>query len=132
MISDSIGDMLTIIRNGYAARLSKVRVTNSKMNRAICEVLKGEGYISEYSEKDRELSVKLRYVYTEDMLVRVPVITKVMRSSKPGRRHYIGANQIPRIKGGLGEVIISTSKGVMTGKAAKVECVGGEVLCTIW
>ena len=132
MISDSIADMLTIIRNGYLARLAKVKVRNSRLLRSLCEVLKSEGYITEYNEKGNELIVKLRYVYLEDMLTKVPVITKVIRISKPGRRHYVGVHSIPRVKGGLGDVILSTSRGVMTGKNAKVEGVGGEVLCTIW
>lgn len=132
MISDSIADMLTIIRNGYAARLTRVRIRNSKMNRAICEVLKKEGYISDYTEKEREVVIKLRYVYSEDMLSKLPVITKVSRFSKPGRRYYVAVSGIPRVKGGLGDVIVSTSKGIMMGKEAKVQGVGGEVLCTIW
>lgn len=132
MISDSIGDLLTIIRNGYAARLNKVAVRNSKMARAILETLKNEGYVSEYTEKEREVIVKLRYVYAEDMLKKVPVITHISRVSKPGLRVYKPYAEIPHVRGGLGTILMTTSKGVMTGSAAKKAQLGGEVLCKIW
>ncbi|GIW60496.1 MAG: hypothetical protein KatS3mg087_1562 [Patescibacteria group bacterium] len=82
--------------------------------------------------KGREVIVKLRYVYAEDMLKKVPVITHISRVSKPGLRVYRPYAEIPRVRGGLGTILMTTSKGVMTGNAAKKAQLGGEVLCKIW
>lgn len=132
MISDSLGDALTIIRNGYAARLPKVRLVNSKLNRAVCDVLKKYGFVGETAEKERDLVVRLRYVFDEDGVTKKPVIKHLSRVSKPGRRVYIPKEKLTKIRGGLGMLVISTPKGVMSGDDAKVAGIGGEPLCKVW
>jgi small subunit ribosomal protein S8 len=133
MISDPIGDMLTSIRNGYAARLKTVKVPTSKLKTALAQVLKGEGYVVDFSAvDDRTLEVKLRYVSVPNSLSKQPVLTGISRISKPGLRVYKDSGRMPRILGGLGTVIVSTSKGLMTAKEAKKQNVGGEVVCKVW
>jgi len=132
MISDSIGDMLTIIRNGYAARLKSVKIPTSKMKSALAGVLKGEGYVVDYSNDERTLEVKLRYVAVPNSLAKQPVLTGIARVSKPGLRVYRDSGKMPRVFGGLGTVIVSTSKGLMTAKEAKKQNVGGELVCKVW
>jgi small subunit ribosomal protein S8 len=132
MVHDAIGDMLTIIRNGYLAKLSRVKVMNSKMARALCVVLEKEGFIQSWSEKEREISVKLKYVYNDDALTKAPALTKVDRVSTPGKRVYSTGKGLPRVRGGLGVHILSTSKGVMSSKEAVKLGLGGEVICKCW
>lgn len=134
MISDSLADALTIIRNGYAARLPKVRLTNSKLNRAVCGVLNKYGFVGELTEKEAEraLVVRLRYVFDDDGVTKKAVIKHLSRVSKPGRRVYFAKEKLTKIRGGLGMLVISTPQGVMSGDDAKVAGIGGEPLCKVW
>jgi len=131
MMTDPIADMLTRIRNGLQARHAAVEMPASKIKAAIAEVLKDEGYIKGYSVVgegvSRALKVELRYVNKNE-----PVLSGLKRVSKPGLRVYTPATEIPRVFGGLGVAIVSTSRGVMSGAQARKLRVGGEVLCHVW
>jgi len=122
--------MLTRIRNGIRARHSRVDMPASKLRVAIAAILKEEGYISSYKivdeDKKKVLRINLRYDAEGES-----VISTLERVSKPGRRVYVGVDRIPRVLGGMGVSILTTPKGVMTGKKARKAGVGGEVLCTI-
>lgn len=132
MVSDPIADMLTSIRNGYLARLKTVTVPVSKMKQSILKVLEDEKFINGFSADGRDLKIKLRYVQDDASLVKVPVVGSIKRVSKPGLRVYNVAKRLPRVRGGLGSVIVTTSKGVMTVKEARKQGVGGEVICTLY
>ena len=129
-ISDPIADMLTRIRNGSQARHSEILVPASRTKRAIAEILRDEGFILSFEEvKDGthpELKITLKYVG------KVPVISGLKRVSKPGLRVYATKTDIPRVLGGLGVVIVSTSHGIMTGAHARKAQLGGEVLAYVW
>ena len=131
MMTDPIADMLTRIRNGLQARHAAVEMPTSKIKVAIAEVLKDEGYIKGYSVAGdgtiKTLKVELRYVGKNE-----PVLSGIKRISKPGLRVYAGSTEIPRVFGGLGVSILSTSRGVMSGGQARKQRVGGEVLCHVW
>jgi small subunit ribosomal protein S8 len=131
MMTDPIADMLTRIRNGLQARHAAVEMPTSKIKVAIAEVLKDEGYIKGYSvggeDTIKTLKVELRYVGKNE-----PVLSGIKRISKPGLRVYAGSTEIPRVFGGLGVSILSTSRGVMSGGQARKQRVGGEVLCHVW
>ena len=130
MMTDRIADMLTRIRNAQTAGLEKVEFPASKTLESIAEILKDEGYIAvarSYNHKGRRyLRLALRYDEGN------PIIRDIQRVSKPGRRVYVGADELPRIKGGYGIAIVSTSSGLMTDKKARSEHVGGELLCTVF
>jgi small subunit ribosomal protein S8 len=127
---DPIADMLTRIRNGQNASLATVVMPHSKMKESIAQILKKEGYISEHEsageKQTRTLSVKLKYAG------RTGVIQGLKRISRPGIRTNVKGTDIPRVRGGLGVAILSTSHGVMTGRDARKQNFGGEVLCYIW
>jgi len=130
-VHDTIGDFLTIIRNASAARKDGCSIQASKMRIAIAAILKDEGYIADYGEgRDakgfKTLSIRLKYV--DD----TPAITGIERHSTPGRRLYYGAREIPRVLGGLGVAILTTSKGVMRARDARENGVGGELVCKVW
>ncbi len=129
-MQDTLADMFTRIRNGQMAAKPSVTMPSSKMKVSVARVLKEEGYIVDYSvDGDTikpSLSIDLKYFDGK------PVIEKIKRASRPGLRLYKGQDELPRIMGGLGVSIISTSKGVMTDKAAKAAGVGGEVICTVF
>ncbi len=125
-ITDPIADMLTRIRNAHMALHKEVKVPSSKMKRAILDILQREGYIEKYEEGDREVKIYLKYVKGK------PAITELKKISKPGRRIYVGVEEIPRVQNGLGICILSTSRGVLEGKEAKRFNVGGELICQIW
>ncbi len=131
MMTDPIADMLTRIRNGIQARHAAVEMPASKLKSAIAEVLRDEGYIKGFSSAGdgakKTLKVELRYVGKNE-----PVLTGLKRISKPGLRVYVPANEMPRVFGGLGTAIISTSRGVMSGAQARKLRVGGEVICHVW
>jgi small subunit ribosomal protein S8 len=131
MITDPIGDLLTRIRNGSRARHPRVDVPSSKLKVEIARILKDEGYIANFKVADekgkRTLRIFLRY--TPD---RRSVITDLRRVSRPGSRRYIGKAEIRPIVGGMGIVILSTPRGLMTGQSARKEGVGGELLCEVW
>lgn len=130
-ISDPIADMLTRIRNGNAAKLDLVDMPHSNLKAAIADVLKKGGYIAAYSvegDKVKTLTLELKYKGK----ARTPVIEGLQRVSKPSCRIYAGSDEIPLVLGGLGTVILSTSQGIMSGRAAKKQNIGGEVLCYVW
>lgn len=132
MVTDTISDMLTRIRNAHMVKHQIVQIPSTKMSLAIAEILKAEGYIEDfenYVENERKyLLISLKYVGQS----RQPVISKLERVSKPGLRVYANSKKLPRVLDNLGIAIISTSKGVMTNLKAKELGVGGEVLCYIW
>jgi small subunit ribosomal protein S8 len=129
-VSDPIADMLTRIRNGSRARHTDVLIPASRTKLAIAEILRDEGFIEEFAEVKEgvhpELRIKLKYVG------KVPVISGLKRVSKPGLRVYATKTDIPRVLGGLGVVIVSTSHGIMTGARARQAQLGGEVLAYVW
>ena len=129
-ITDPIADMLTRIRNANAARHDTVDVPASNLKKAIAEILLEEGYIKSYQilEEGHQGVIRIALKY----LGKEKVITGLRRVSKPGLRVYAGADELPRVLKGLGIAIISTSKGVMTDKAARANHVGGEVLAFVW
>ena len=132
-VTDPIADMLTRIRNAGMASHPQVAMPNSKMRLAIAKILKEEGFIQDYEILPGKVTATLllNLKYTRDRRPR-PVISGLKRVSKPGRRDYCERQQIPWVRSGLGIAILSTSKGVMTGRQARREGVGGEVLCFIW
>jgi small subunit ribosomal protein S8 len=129
-VTDPIADMLTRIRNGIRARHPRVEMPSSKLKAEVAKVLKEEGYISNFKiaeeGKKKVLKVFLRYGPSGESNINV-----IERVSKPGRRVYVGSKEIPKVLGGLGVNILTTPRGVMTGKAARKEGLGGEVLCNI-
>ncbi|MDR1064283.1 MAG: 30S ribosomal protein S8 [Azoarcus sp.] len=128
-MSDPIADMLTRIRNGQQARKANVRMPSSKLKVAIARVLKDEGYIDDYAVREAagkaELDVALKYYAGQ------PVIERIERVSRPGLRIYKGSDDLPKVMNGLGVAIVSTPRGVMTDRAARVSRVGGEVICLV-
>ncbi len=130
-MTDPIADMVTRIRNGVRAKLPKVDVPASKLKVEIARILKDEGYIANYkvTEDARQGMIRVYLKYGPGM---ERVITDLQRVSRPGCRIYCGKDQIPRVYGGLGINILSTSRGLMTGRAAAREGVGGEILCNVW
>lgn len=135
MITDTIADMLTRIRNANLAYKSKVLVTNTKINNKICQILKENGFIHTYYISDKNSShlwIILKYIKTFSSFKGKPSITNLKRLSKPGLRIYSSYKNIPRIFGGLGILIISTPKGLMTDHKARFFKLGGELICSIW
>jgi small subunit ribosomal protein S8 len=130
-MTDPIADMLTRIRNGVRARLPKVDIPASRLKGEIARILKDEGYIANFKvvEDRRQGSIRVFLKYGPG---REKVITDLQRVSRPGCRIYCGKGEIPRVYGGLGINILSTSHGVMTGRDAARTGVGGEILCNIW
>jgi len=130
MFTDPIADMLTRIRNGLRARHQRVEMPASKLKVEIARILKEEGYITNYKAseegKKKVLRVFLRYGTNGES-----VISSLERVSKPGRRVYVAAREVPRVMGGLGVNILTTPRGVMTGKSARKAGIGGEVLCSV-
>jgi small subunit ribosomal protein S8 len=130
-LTDPIADMLTRIRNGLQARHARVDMPPSKIKVEVARILKDEGYIANFKVVDEEKNKILRIVlrYTPDG---ESVISSVTRISRPGRRVYVGSGEIPRVLGGMGINILTTPRGLMTGKAARKAGVGGEVLCQVY
>ena len=130
VVTDTIADMLTRIRNANQMRYVEVRVPSSKIKKEIARILKDEGYIVDYKVEDENtqgtIVLTLKYKNKER------VITGLRRISKPGLRVYCKSDEIPKVLNGLGIAIISTSKGIMTDKQARKENIGGEVLAYIW
>lgn len=129
MMTDPIADMLTRIRNAQAAEKVSVRMPASRMKRAIAQVLEQEGYIEGFSQTGDEIkpTLEIKLKYHEGR----PVIVRLERKSAPGLRHYRGVDELPRVEDGLGIAIVSTSKGVMTERAARAAGVGGEIICFV-
>ena len=130
-ITDPIADMLTRIRNANAAKHETVDVPASNLKKSIAQILKDEGYIKDFTVENNStqgvIHITLKYLGNKEK-----VITGLRRVSKPGLRVYAGAEELPRVLRGLGIAIVSTSKGVMTDKAARAAHVGGEVLAFVW
>lgn len=128
-MQDPVSDMITRIKNAQMANFSQVNMPSSKMKEAIAQVLKEQGYIADFktdaSENIKTLSVKLKYFNGK------PVIENIKRVSRPGLRVYKQHNDIPVVKGGLGVAIVSTSKGLMTGRQAANQSLGGEIICLV-
>ena len=130
-MTDPVADMITRIRNGVRAKLPRVDVPHSKLKVEIARILKDEGYVSNYKlvEDGRQGMLRVYLKYGPGM---ERVITDLQRVSRPGCRIYCGKDKIPRVYGGLGINILSTSRGLMTGKSAAREGVGGEILVNVW
>lgn len=128
-MTDPISDMLTRIRNGQKAKKVVVSMPASRVKLAVAEVLVAEGYMTDVSVEGegagRTLTVTLKYHEGQ------PVIERIERASRPGLRYYAGTSEIPKVQGGLGVAIVSTSKGVMTDRQARADGHGGEVLCLV-
>lgn len=131
LVNDPIGDTLTRIRNAHLRKYDTVSVIFSNMIISLLKILKEEEYILDYSEKtdNDKKSVEVTLKYNEDG---TPAIRVLKRISKPGLRKYIGYNDIPKVINGLGISIISTPKGILSGKKSRIEKVGGELLCEIY
>ena len=130
-VTDPIADMITRIRNGVRAKLNRVDVPASKLKREIARILKDEGYIANYRTLEDPKQGVLR-VYLKYGPAMERVITDLQRVSRPGCRIYCGKNEIPRVYGGLGINVLSTSRGLMSGRTAAREGVGGEILFNVW
>ncbi len=126
MLTDPIADMLTRIRNAHMALHKEVCVPRSKMKEALASILKQEGYVDDVCVEERNITITLKYVRGR------AAITGLKRISKPGRRVYVGAEDIPRVQNGLGICILSTSHGVLDGETARADKAGGELLCEVW
>ncbi len=131
MLTDPIADYLTRIRNALRADLPEVEIPSSRLKKELSRILAEQGYITSFELEPTAVgeSIKIRLKYTED---RDPVISGLKRVSRPGRRRYVGGTQLPKVQGGMGTAIISTSSGVMTGHEAREKGVGGEVVAFIW
>jgi small subunit ribosomal protein S8 len=128
-MTDPISDMLARIRNANLALLPEVQVPHSKLKESLAKILKREGYVSECSVEGKEKkTIKMKLKYQG----RKGVIEGLRRVSTPGLRHYVRATEIPRVLGGMGTAIVSTSQGVMSGVEARKQNLGGELLCFIW
>lgn len=128
-MQDSLADMLTRIRNAQMAEKQTVSMPSSKLKAAVAQVLQDEGYINGFGVEEStksQLTIELKYFEGK------PVIEEIDRYSRPGLRKYSGSSKLPNVRGGLGVAIVSTSKGVMTDRAARAAGVGGEVLCTVF
>lgn len=129
MVNDTLGDFLTQIRNANLIKKSSTLIPNTKINYQISKILKEEGFIQSFNTLS---SKQLRLYFKYKGRHRKPSISNLRRISKPGRRIYINHKEIPTILGGLGILVLSTSKGILTDREARFYRVGGEVLCSIW
>lgn len=131
MLTDPIADMLTRIRNANSRRHEFVDIPASKIKVSIAEILKDEGYIKDFEVLEdgvsKTIRIALKYINSKER-----VISGIRRISKPGLRIYVNSTELPRVLGGLGIAIISTSKGIMTDRDARAQKVGGEVICYVW
>jgi small subunit ribosomal protein S8 len=128
-MTDPISDMLTRLRNAGHALRPTVAVPHSRVKESIAAILKKQGYVADVAvdgNKIKTINIKLKYQGKKS------VIEGIRRISRPGLRHYVGATEIPRVRGGLGVALISTPEGVMTGMDARKKNLGGEVLCYVW
>jgi len=134
MQSDPIADLLTRIRNAIAVKHASVAVPYSKINHAVAQILKDEGYVADVAVTDEKpvRMIVITLKYWGKRREQRSVITNLKRISKPGRRIYVGKDEIPWVLSGMGISILTTPKGVMTGQRARREGVGGEVLCYVW
>jgi small subunit ribosomal protein S8 len=131
MLTDPVSDYLTRLRNAVRAGHDQVEIPASRLKLEISRVLKEQGYITEFGSEPARVGemIKIRLKYTDDGR---PVISGLERISRPGRRRYVNKRDVPRVHGGTGTAIVSTSRGVMTGHEAKAKGVGGEVVAYVW
>jgi len=131
MMTDPIADMLTRIRNAGKARQRRVDIPASRVKKAIAELLLREGYVRsvKFIDEGPQGLIRVYVKYGED---KKPVIEGIERVSRPGLRIYVGKHEIPKVLGGFGTTIVSTSRGILTGHEARISGVGGEVLCKVW
>lgn len=131
MLTDPISDYLTRIRNGLAADHTEVEIPASRLKKEMSRILTEQGYISSFEVEPGAVGevIRIQLKYTEN---RRPVISGLRRVSRPGRRRYVANSDVPRVQGGMGTAIVSTSTGVMTGHEAKAKGVGGEVVAYVW
>ena len=132
MVTDTIADYLTRVRNASRAGHRVVEIPSSKVKKEITKILFDQGYILSYKFEDDKVQGTIKIALKYDKMTKDPVIKKLERISKPGLRKYTGSQDLPRVLNGLGVAIVSTSHGVMTSKQAKNENVGGEVLCYVY
>lgn len=130
-VNDPLGDLVTRLRNGSAARKDKIVLPHSKIKLEVARVLKEEGFITDFVHHDKkpqgEITVVLKYGAERE-----PAITGIRRVSKPGLRRYSNSREIPRVLGGMGISILTTSRGIMSDSQARKQHVGGEVICTVY
>jgi small subunit ribosomal protein S8 len=131
MLTDPISDFLTRIRNALAADHTEVEVPASRLKKEMARILAEQGYITGFDVEPTAIGevIRIQLKYTDD---RRPVIAGMRRVSRPGRRRYVGGGDVPRVQGGMGTAIVSTSSGVMTGHEARAKGVGGEVVAYVW
>jgi small subunit ribosomal protein S8 len=131
MLTDPVADYLTRIRNALAVDHEEVEIPASRLKKDMTRILKEQGYIADFSVEPTAVGevIRIRLKYTED---RRPVITGLERVSRPGRRRYAGGNEVPRVLGGMGTAIVTTSRGVMSGHQATHRGVGGEIVAYVW
>ncbi|MEK7686235.1 MAG: 30S ribosomal protein S8 [Verrucomicrobiota bacterium] len=129
-MTDPISDMLTRIRNAAQALLPEVELSHSQIKESIAHILKREGYLADYNVEGKAIKKKLKLKLKYQG--RKGIIAGLRRVSTPGLRRYVGATEIPRVLGGMGTVVMSTPRGVMTGVEARKQNLGGEVLCFVW
>jgi small subunit ribosomal protein S8 len=131
MQSDPVADYLTRVRNALGADHPEVEIPSSRLKKEMTRILVEQGYLSSFEVEPTAVgeSIRIKLKYTDD---RDPVISGMRRISRPGRRRYVGGDNVPRVQGGMGTAIISTSTGVMTGHEAKEKGVGGEVVAYVW
>jgi small subunit ribosomal protein S8 len=131
MLTDPIADYLTRIRNALAAEHDDVEVPASRLKKEMTRILAEQGYISSFEVEPAAVGevIRIQLKYTEN---RQPVISGLRRASRPGRRHYVNSAEVPRVDGGMGTAIVSTSTGVLTGHQATAQGVGGEVVAYVW
>jgi small subunit ribosomal protein S8 len=133
-MSDPIADMLTRVRNALLRQHPSVSIPYSKLKESIAQVLQDEGYIDDFQvlpQQPRDL-INIELKYHGGRRDQTSVITGLERVSKPGRRHYVGKDEIPWVMSGMGIAILTTSKGIMTGQQARHQGLGGEVICKVW
>lgn len=129
MVNDTISDMLTRIRNGCLVKSQTISIPFTRINQQISRILEKEGFIDSFqTSPSGEITIRLKYIGNG----KKPCITNLRRISKPGLRIYVNHKEIPKILGGMGIIILSTSKGIMTDSEARLQGIGGEILCSIW
>jgi small subunit ribosomal protein S8 len=131
MLTDPIADYLTRLRNALTADHTEVEIPASRLKKEMSRILTEQGYVESFEVEPTAVGevIRIQLKYTDD---RRPVISGITRVSRPGRRHYVNHGQVPRVQGGMGTAIVSTSSGVMTGHEAKAKGVGGEVVAYVW
>ena len=125
-VNDPIADMLSRIRNAHQALHDAVAVPKSKLKESVSGILKAQGYVNEVAVGEKDITLTLKYKHGK------PLISGLKRISKPGRRVYVSAGEIPRVQNGLGICVLSTSRGLLDGETARVENIGGELLFEVW